>query len=176
MNYKQLIAAGRTHLAKYPGYAPASGIAGMFPSGARWMYDRLNELDEKDTRPFDAGINYNFYGSLKYGICFSAFLLSIWWFSKHEPLLIPLSILLFYLFEVQFLFLFPLLLDNARKPLLRSLRETYKIGIPKCMFIVIPISFFMMIGLFQKKDIFRNWHIGCLAILIWYNNEIRIRV
>lgn len=183
MNYKYLIAASRAHLANYPGYEPARGLTTMFPAGARWMYDRLVELDEQnnrtdeqDNRPFDPAINYNLYGSLKYGVCVAGFLLSTGWFFKYAPLFIPLSVLVFYLCEIQFLFLFPLLIDDSRQPILSGIREVFKIGIFKCLCTVIPIAFFMMVGLFHKRGRYRNWYIGCLAILIWYNDEVRTRI
>ena len=189
MKYKYLIDAGKAHLEKYPGYEPVSHPskifhmgttifhvgATMFPMGAKWMYDRLNELDGDNIRPFDPRINYNFYGCLKYGACLSGAFLATWWLQRHGPLLMPLSMLLFYLIEIQFLFLFPLLIDNARHPILTGIREVFRIGVIKCLFTVIPISIFMMTGLLRKKDMFRNWYIGCLSILIWYNHEVRNR-
>jgi hypothetical protein len=176
MNYRTLIAASKEHLAKYPGNDCRLGLATMFPSGARWMYDRLNELDDHNVRPFNTGTNYNLYGFLKYGICLAGSVLSCWWFLKHAPLLTPLSALCFYLLEVQFLFLFPLLLDNSRKPVLSGLNKVFEIGIGKCLLTVMPIAFFMVLGLFRKGNHLRNWHIGCLAILILYNNEVRARL
>jgi hypothetical protein len=176
MNYKYLIDASKTHLEKYPGYEPARGFMTMFASGARWMYDRLVELDERSNQPWDPAINYNLYGFLKYGICVAGFFLSCWWFSAYSPLLAPCSILVFYLCEIQFLFLFPLLIDHSRQPILSGIREVFKIGIFKCLCTVIPIAFFMMMGLFHKRGRYRNWDIGCLAILIWYKDEVRTRL
>jgi hypothetical protein len=118
MNYQYLIDAGKTHLEKYRGDEPARGLATMFPSGARWMYDRLVELDSPNSRPFNPAINYNLYGYLKYGICLLGFFLSCWWFSVYAPLLVPCAILVFYLCEIQFLFLFPLLIDQSEQPIL----------------------------------------------------------
>ena len=176
MNYQQLLIASRAHLEKYPGYGPASNLRTLFPMGARWMYDRLTELNGNNIHPFASKVNYTLYGYLKYGICLSGFLIVIWWCSSHMPLLLPLSILLFYVLEIHFLFLFPLLIDHSKRPILTGVRETFKLGILKCLSIVIPISMFMLIGLFRKKDWVRNWYIGCLAILIWYNNEVRNRI
>jgi hypothetical protein len=175
MNYRNLLAASKEHLANYPGDNCRQRLATMFPSGARWMYDRLNELDSRNIRPFKISTNYNFYGFLKYGICFMGSGLCCWWFLKHAPLLTPLSVLCFYLLEIQFLFLFPLLLDNSGKPILTGMCKVFEIGIGKCLFIVMPIAFFMVLGLFKKRNNLMDWHIGCLAILIWYNNEVRVR-
>jgi len=103
-------------------------------------------------------------------------MLSAGWFLNYAPLFIPLSIVVFYLFEIQFLFLFPLLIDNSKEPVRRGIREVFKIGIIRCLFTVIPIAFFMLLGLFHKRQRYRNWYIGCLAILIWYNDEVRTRI
>ncbi|HWK08354.1 MAG TPA: hypothetical protein VNS58_32230 [Puia sp.] len=176
MTYKKLIAAGKTHLEKYPGQDPAPDPATLFSAGARWMSDRLNQLDGNHTPAFNPHINYTLYGSLKYGICLLGCGLSGWWLSKYSMLLTPLSILVFFLLEVNFLFLFPLLIDNSATPVRGSIRAVFKIGILKCVFTVIPIALFMVVGLFRKRETVRNWYIGCLAILIWYNDEVRNRI
>jgi hypothetical protein len=174
MKFKALLDAGEMHLEKHPGYAPVSGPRMMFPQGARWMHDRLNEL-EGSTPSFDTGINYSFYGYLKYSICTCGLLTSAWWLSGFGWLFIPLSILPFYFLEIHFLFLFPLLIDHAEQPVTTSIREMFRIGVIRCLSTVIPVSIFMMTGLIFKKDRLRNWYVGCLAILIWYNNEVRNR-
>jgi hypothetical protein len=176
MKYKYLIAAGRAHLANYPGYEPAKGLTTMFPTGARWMYDRLAELDKSNIRPWDPAINYNLYGFLKYGICVAGFLLSCVGLAVYAPLLVPVSILVFYLFEIQFLFLFPLLIDHSEKPVIMGIRAVFTIGIIHCLFTVIPIGCYMLAGLLHKRQRYRNWYIGCMAILIWYNDEVRNRL
>jgi hypothetical protein len=180
MTYKYLIATGKAHLEKYPGHNPASGIATLFPTGARWLYDRLNllngNIDGNNTQVFNPRINYNLYGFLKYGICLLGCSITAWWLSKYSMLLMPLSIFVFYLLEAQLLFLFPLLIDNSPAPVVASIRTAFRIGILKCVFTVIPIAIFMIIGLFRKKDATRNWQIGCIAILIWYIDEVRNRI
>jgi hypothetical protein len=176
MKYQRLISASRTHLEQYRGYQPVPNPVTLFPAGARWMYDRLKELDENNRPPFDPTINYTFYGTLKYAICLAGFSLATWWLSTLGLLFIPLSIFIFYVLEVQFLFLFPLLIDHSSKPILTGIREVFNIGLLKCLCTVVPISIFMMIGLCRRKDMTRNWYIGCLAILIWYNNDVRNRI
>jgi hypothetical protein len=194
MKYKELIDAAVEHLRKYPGAGGGRGEGGAgwgdggigwwfeagdekrWKGGARWMYERLNELDGGFRRPFDAEINYAGYGRLKYGICLTGFFWSGWWLSTYEILYIPFSVLIFYLLEVQFLFLFPLLIDQAKRPVWTGIREVLRIGLIRCIMTVIPISIFMMTGLFIKGNRLRNWYIGCLAVLIWYNDEVRVRI
>ncbi|HEY4063657.1 MAG TPA: hypothetical protein VGM30_17235 [Puia sp.] len=176
MNATHLLAAGVLHLNNYPDDKPPPGITDLFSAGARWMHDRLGELEGKHPAPFDPTKNYTFYGWLKYGICGTGFLLSLIGLSKYSLLFMPLSLLFFYLLEIHFLFLFPLLIDHSTNPIGMGIKEVYKIGVFKCLITVIPIGVFMMIGLLRKDDRFRNWYIGCLAILIWYNNEARNRI
>ena len=176
MNYQYLLTAGEAHLEKYPGYITGANPLTLFPKGARWMHNRLNEFEGNNSRPFDPGANYTLYGYLKYTVCLTGFFLAIVWSYEHNLLLAPLSVLLFYLLEIQFLFLFPLLIDRSKSPILTGIRKVFRIGILQCLSTVIPISFFMLTGILRKGDWTRNWHIGCLAILIWYNNDVRNRI
>ena len=106
----------------------------------------------------------------------TAFLISAAFFFSLNIFLTPLSIIVFYLFEVHFLFLFPLIIDKIDQPILTSIKQTYKVGIFNALVTVIPIACFMLKGLFNISKPFHNWHIGSLAILIWYQNEIRDRL
>ena len=176
MMYKYLIIASREKLTAYPAFETVPGPIHMFPWGAKWMYERLGELRPGHPMSFNPSINYNLYGFIKYGSCLAVSLLSALWLSRYHLLLTPLSILIFYLCEIHFLFLFPLLIDNTPRPILTGIRNAYRIGIVKCLITVIPIAFFMLAGLLRGKDNFRNWYIGCFAVLIWYNNEVTGRI
>lgn len=145
----------------------------VFEIGSRWMFARLNT---GTTQSFNSSVNYLGYGLLKYSISFLVFLFSAWLFLKVNLLLVPLSIVFFYLAEVHFLFLFPMVIDNVKKPVWTSVKQTYKIGVLNALITVIPIGCFMLWGLLHYKNPFRNWYIGCLAIIIWYQNEIRNRL
>ena len=173
MTYRPLIETSKTQYAALALQTPLPRLAVLFSFGAQWMYHRLRELQPDRMHPFDPKINYNLYGATKYAICLAGPLLAL---VTQRAWSIPLGIVLFYLLEVHFLFLFPLLIDGEPRPLLASLRATYKIGVGKCLAMVIPIAGFMLFGLFRKKDRLRNWYVGCLAIIIWYNHEIRDRL
>lgn len=148
----------------------------IFSQGAQWMHYQLYELHPTTTPAFSPNTQYTAYGLLKYGACLTAFIPTLAAFPTSGPIIIPLSILAFYLVEIHFLFLFPLLIDQTPHPILASIRATYKIGIARCLLTVIPVAAYMLIGLLNKKHRLDNWYIGCLAILIWYNHEIRTRV
>jgi hypothetical protein len=148
----------------------------IFASGARWMFENLPENEPETAAGFDAATNYGFYGCLKYGISLLAFAGAFFALGKVSVLLTPLAVLFFYFFEVHFLFLFPLLLDKAKNPLLTSIKETYRIGLPRALAWVFTIAVFMLSGLLNRQNPFRRWHIGCLSILLWYQHEVRSRV
>ena len=146
----------------------------IFALGPKWMFEKLNETNKSAT--FDETTNYLAYGILKYGLCLVAFFIAILLLSNISIFLIPFSIFVFYFFEVHLLFLFPLLLDKVQNPIWTSVKQTYKIGIFTAMITVIPIGFYMVWGLLNLKNPYKNWHIGCYSIIIWYKNEIRNRL
>lgn len=174
MKYQELILQSKKNLQLHPPAIDGIVSINIFELGAKWMYDKLNE--DKKHAAFNQSINFSAYGSLKYGISLLAFLFSIVQFIKINFCLLPISIVIFYLVEVHFLFLFPFLIDRVQKPVWTSIKQTYKTGIFTTVFNVIPIGFFMVFGLLNLKDPFRNWYIGCLSIIIWYKNEIRDRI
>ena len=69
-----------------------------------------------------------------------------------------ISILAFYIIEVHFLFLFPLLIDRVSNPMLTSCKMTYKIGFLKALITVFQIGLYMMFGLLQLKEPFKKWN------------------
>ncbi len=174
MKYRKLIAESKALWNNNPEYIKDAISFQVFNIGARWMFEQLNEDDSK--KSFNDVLNYFTYGILKYGISLLAFCISFYLLFKINLLLTPLAIIIFYLFEVHFLFLFPLLIDDVKNPIITSIQQTYRTGLFTTLTTVIPIGFYMMIGLLNLKNPFRNWHIGCLAIIIWYKNEVRNRI
>jgi hypothetical protein len=174
MNYITLLHSSKIYIDKNPFFISHPISFKIFSSGAKWMFGYLNEpITEKK---FDSTINFGLYGLLKYSVCFSFFFVSLILLFRINIFFTPLAILLFYFCEIHFLFLFPLLIDKTKHPILTSIKATYRTGILKCLITVIPIGIFMTAGLLNLKNPFKNWHLGCLAILIWYKNEIRNRI
>jgi len=173
MMYRQLLEQSRNSLDKNPVYINAPLSIQIFSSGAKWM---ASQLDSAETKAFDNDTNFEFYGAVKYGICILAFFATAILLWRINIFITPLAVLVFYFCEVHFLFLFPLLIDKVKQPLSKSIHLSYTIGIFTCMATVIPISIFMLAGLVNIKAPFKNWHIGSLAIIIWYKNEIRDRL
>jgi hypothetical protein len=176
MKYQYLIYQSKINLQADPPSINGVFSINIFKLGAKWMFDKLNENKNDKKLKFNHSINFFVFGLLKYGISFFAFLLSAILFSKINFFLIPLSIIIFYFAEIHFLFLFPILLDNVKKPIFTSIKQTYKTGVLTTLINVIPIGLYMIFGLLNIKAPFRNWYIGCLAIIIWYQNEIRNRI
>lgn len=141
--------------------------------GSKWMFDRMNEIIPNPSRKYDQNINYFGYGLLKYGLSISITILFLIYFYYINVFLLPLIKIVFYTIEVHFLFLFPILLDGKRNPIITSLRYTYRFGIIQLIANVIPIAIYMIFGLIHFKNPFRNWLIGCVAILIWYKDATR---
>ncbi len=169
---KEAIAFRDLHPENIREYSPGS----VFKNGAEWMYEMLIKIGFPEKMSFNKEVRFNHYGFIKYSICFTVFVLSFVGFLFIHPLLIPLSVLVFYFAEVHFLFMFPLLVSQVKNPVRECVRLTYRIGILKTVLNVMPISFYMLIGLFNLKDPLRNWYIGCLSILIWYKNETGNRI
>ena len=126
---------------------------------------------------FDENRPFGHYGSFKYGSSLLALVvvagvlgrLHLWWW-------LPLAGLAFYVVEVHFLFLFPLLLDGVAHPLRASIRATYRVGLLKALAWTLMIAAFMLVGLLRFRQPWRNWHVGCLALIQWYCHEVRARV
>ncbi len=176
MMYWDLIIRSKEHFRQHPVYISTEFNLSLFSTGAQWMFDRLKELGHNPKADFDYATNYNAYGWLKYAFCGSAFLVSAILLSRIHFLLTPVAVLVFYFFEIHFLFLFPLLIDQVERPIRASIRLTYRIGVLRAMLTVMPIAFYMLRGLFWQKRPFHHWHIGSMAILLWYTDEIRNRI
>ncbi len=146
----------------------------LFDLGAKWMFAKMNENNKSPYFKFDDSISFTKFGILKYGLSILGSITYLYIAGSY--LFLPIAFVLFYVIEIHFLFLFPLLIDKVDNPLISSIKQTYKIGFLSVLFNVIPIGFYMMIGLLNFKMPYRNWYIGCLSIIIWYNNEVRNRV
>lgn len=173
--FLQLIQKSKAHHLLHQETISIPSYTHLFALGAEWMYLQLSYLRGNELNPFDVTIPFHLYGIFKYSLSLGGWILSIIVLYKIHPLLILLSIIVFYAVEIHFLFLFPLLIDNNEKPFQTSLRMLYKIGFLKTLINIIPIGCYMMIGLLDFKQPLRNWYIGCLSILFWYE-EIRPRI
>jgi len=149
----------------------------IFATGARWMFAHLPAQSPRSE--FDESTDFGHYGRLKYGSSLLAMLAAaVVGGLAGLPLLLvlPLAGLAFYVVEIHFLFLFPLLLDRVAHPLRASIRATYRVGFWKALVWTLTLAAFMLAGLLNRRRPWRNWHIGCLALIYWYRHEVRARV
>ncbi|WP_153799144.1 hypothetical protein [Foetidibacter luteolus] len=175
MHYKKLLAEAEAFLKDNPEYVRQTFTLQLFNVGAAWMATKLQQLDNSRKVHVNPGTNFTFYGLLKYGLCIVASVIACCFLYRESIFLVPAAFFVFYLCEVHLLFLFPLLIDNTTNPVWKSIRHTYKIGLLNALSRVIPISLYMIAGLFNINTAFKNWHAGSIAILIWYKNEVRNR-
>lgn len=176
MKFYNLLIKSKIHFEKYPYVIEELQAVNIFNLGATWMHTRLQELRGYNIATFAEASHYNCYGVLKYLILVSCLFITSLMFYYIHVVLIPFTILIFYFVEAHFIFLFPLLIDSTKNPFQESIKLSYKIGIVKAFLNVMPISVFMIIGLFNYKKPLRNWYLGCLAVLIWYEEAIGNRV
>jgi len=147
-----------------------------FFAGGIWMAEMLAFLRNQPPGAIVHDIPFNRYGYGKYAAataCFALFLLVSYQFC---PLAMPLAILVFYWIEAQFLFLFPLLIDREHNPIWRSIQLTRRVGNLYALCNVIPIAAYMLSGLLSREEPLRRWYVGCIAILIWYDETVEHRV
>jgi hypothetical protein len=167
MYWNELLNRSKGQWAANPAYAQLTHPTGVFRSGACWMAQRMAGNPNAELRD---GTRFARYGLLKYGLSLGAFTCAAVFLFRMHPAWAALSVLAFYLVEVHFLFLFPLLIDGATAPVRKSILHTYRIGLVYTIFTVMPIACYMVLGLLRLRRPLHNWHIGCLAIIIWYKD------
>ena len=145
---------------------------GLFPyrnfsAGGAWMAEQLYQRAGQSL-PSENLPDYHTAGIIKYGLASLAGIMTIPVIALVGPLAIPLSILVFYCVEVHLLFLFPLLAEGDETPYHTSVRLCRRIGVLHCVLTIIPVAIWMLTGLLNIKKPYRSWHIGCLAVIIWY--------
>lgn len=176
MRVRALIRQSERQFAQQPRQVQPHFSPHLFALGARWMFDQLPAKKPAIALGFDASTQFGWYGCFKYGLSLLTLAAAGWALGKVSLLLTPLSVLGFYVVEVHFLFLFPLLLDGAKNPLRTSIQATYRVGLLSALLGVLPIGGYMLSGLLNRQQPFRRWHIGCLAVLLWYQDEVRDRL
>jgi hypothetical protein len=141
-----------------------------FASGAEWMRLVMTHIRGANIPVVQAP--YNTLGLFKYGLaslCALGYMtLTIWadWW-----LLLPGFILVFYAIEAQMVFLFPLVIDGCPQPLAESLAWTRRGGgTLRVMSTVMPVAAVMLLGGFVGGGFIRSWSLGCLAIVLWYED------
>lgn len=166
--YKKLLQKSEKHVSQYPHCIQEKWSFNVFDEGGVWMSACLGEIGARNITNVGDVINFKWYGTVKYLSCLMVFGVSFLLLLNVNVFLIPFSLLLFYIVEVHFLFLFPLLIDGEKYAIRKSILYTYQYGVLKAILVVIPIAFYMLKGLLNRRFPYYNWQIGCLAILFLY--------
>lgn len=174
MEYQELISKAEEMYSVNPDHISFIQPSNIFSSGGYWMKRKMNSITPESERP-ETSKDFNCYGYIKYGISLliSALVLLLLW--NLTPIAFSLSVLTFYIIEVHFVFLFPIVIEGRKDPFLKGSKMVYQIGFFKCLFLTIRIASYMIYGLFNLKNPTSKWYIGCLAIVIWYLDEVRVR-
>ncbi len=144
-----------------------------FTTGAAWMRRALAEL--RGAEPTGVA-SFGALGAAKYGACVAAACVPVvaarlsgtWW-----PLVLVVPA--FYAVEAQMVFLFPVALDGARRPFAAAQRLVAPAGgTLRVMRTVLRIAVRMLTGGFAGRGFVRSWCVGCLAVLLWYE-DVRVR-
>jgi hypothetical protein len=151
-----------------PNFVNLVRFGNVFGDGANWMRFWMLELRPNAKLASMPTWKYTIYGIFKYVVSLLFFGVSALLLCQIKPILGLFSIFIFYFVEVHFLFLFPILIENEKKPICKSIKITYEIGLFNAVKTVIVIAFFMLIGLINFQNPLKNWYIGCLAVVIWY--------
>jgi hypothetical protein len=139
-----------------------------FASGGQWMRRGLECLRGTPCPGPARGLNT--LGLIKYGLaCLGALACLAGVLVVGQPLLLLLSVPVFYAIEAQMVFLFPLVFDGSEHPFRDSRRWTRRAGgTGAVMWVVLPIACTMLLGGFAGRGFVRSWCLGCLAVCVWY--------
>lgn len=155
------------------GLAAAAATAGRagFAGGAEWMRLALEVI--RGRRP-DGVAAFHRLGFAKYAIAVVAAatvvaLPALWW-----PWAWLLAIPAFYAFECRMVFAFPCALDGSVRPL----RDSHAMVMAatsalSATLTVMRIAVEMLVGGVIGRGVVRSWCVGCLAVVLWYEEARR---
>jgi hypothetical protein len=150
--------------------AEREGWRSGFISGADWMWLAMAHVRGMEIPRTNAP--FQRLGTIKYGLCSLValiYLLLVWrlhWY----PLIVGV-IFVFYAVEAQMVFLFPLAIDGHQDLFQESRRWMLKAGgTVRVTTTVLPIAVVMLFGGFAGQGFVRSWALGCLAVVLWYED------
>jgi hypothetical protein len=150
--------------------AAREGWRSGFVSGANWMRRVMSHVRGIEVLPNNTPFQQ--LGIVKYGLCsiavlvYLASVLVLQWY-----VLIVGVVLVFYAVEAQMVFLFPLTIDGVPNPFRESHRWTSKAGgTLHVVATVIPLAVVMLFGGLLGQGFIRSWALGCMAVVLWYED------
>jgi len=145
-----------------------------FGGGADWMRKAMGVVRGREPM---GRAHFGWLGIGKYGCAGVAALLVLALLWRLQALALPAAIVTFYTVELRMLFVFPLALDGERAPFVASHQLVIRTLRPSVATAhLICIAARMLIGGLAGFGFVRSWCIGCLAIVLWYENARRAAV
>jgi hypothetical protein len=151
--------------------ASRAAVRGGFVGGAEWMRRALGVV--RGTEPAGRA-RFGRLGIGKYTCASLAALLVLALLWRSPALALPAAILTFCAVEVPMLFAFPCALDGEQAPFLASRQlvlRTLRPGVATSRLLRIAAS--MLLGGFAGRGFVRSWSLGCLAVVLWYEDARR---
>jgi hypothetical protein len=158
------------------GYAPRFPLhRASFAGGGRWMAEALARL-RGAALPAPLARDFSRAGIRKYGAALAAALPALVLSGAGIPLAPAIigAALAFYAVEAPLVFVFPALIDGAPHPAARS-RRLVRVngGHARAVVRVMGIALHMTLGGALGGGVRRAWCVGCLAVLLWYEDARR---
>ncbi len=152
--------------------AARAATCGGFAAGAAWMRVALGVV--RGNTPMGCA-RFGWLGFWKYTLCGLLALLALCVCWRLPMLAVPVAILVFHAVEVRLVFVFPLALDGEAAPFRVSHRLVARTLPPgSAMARIALIAAGMLFGGLFGRGFVRSWCIGCLAVVLWYEEARRV--
>jgi hypothetical protein len=139
-----------------------------FGGGAAWMRSAMGAVRGK--APL-CGAPLGWLGACKYMLAGSAALLALAALWRVPVLAMTAAVVAFYAVEARMVFVFPLALDGEPAPFVASHRLVARTSPPGVATArVMRIAARMLFGSFVGRGFLRSWCLGCLAVVLWYED------
>lgn len=165
-----LLTAGRIYDEPANGLRASSRAAIWtgFGGGAAWMRSAMGVVRGQAPSGEPSAERL---GACKYALASVAasLVLALLW--RVPALAVPAAVVIFYVVEVRMVFVFPLALDGEEAPFRASHRlvaRTSPQGVATAR--VMRIAARMLFGGFTGRGFVRSWCLGCLAVVLWYED------
>jgi hypothetical protein len=175
MRDARTLLADATRLYDEPGNdlqaAARAAFRGGFAGGADWMRRAMGVV--RGRQPAGRA-PFGWLGVVKYTCASLAALLVLAVLWRLPALALPAAIVTFYAVELRMLFVFPCALDGEPAPFAASRRlatRTLPPGVPTARLPRIVAR--MLFGGLAGQGFLRSWCIGCLAVVLWYEDARR---
>lgn len=169
---RQLLREAAVVLDRHPRLLRAAGSVRSFHAGGRWMRLGLRAL--RTTRMPRLTRSLEALGWRKYLTCVAC---AAGWavicLAFGTSWLLPLCIVAFYVAEIHRLFAFPLAIDRVDDPRAVHAGLLDIVRPHDALLTVMVLACVMLLGGILGRGFVRSWCLGCMAVLIWYEDARR---